>query len=78
MVLSHPSFSTLIKGQGFILIAPPRMSEVLLLAGCCLAFVLVVLALKRLGRRDRAPRPSRVQAVAECGDRPAAAEHPDS
>jgi hypothetical protein len=72
------SFSTLIKGQGFILIAPPRMSEVWLLAGCCLAFVLVVLALKRLGRRDGEPRPSRGQAVAERGDRPAAAEHPDS
>ena len=40
------SFSSLIKGQGFILIAPPRFSELLLSLGCCLAFVCLVLAIK--------------------------------
>lgn len=42
------SFSSLIKGQGFILILPPRLSEQLVLIGLCTAFVLWVLLLKYL------------------------------
>jgi len=41
------SFSSLIKGQGFILIVPPHASEALASVGLCVAFVLCVLALSR-------------------------------
>ncbi len=50
------SFSSLIKGQGFILILPPRLSEQLASFGACAAFLLLVLILKRLHRRARAPQ----------------------
>ena len=42
------SFSSLIKNQGYILIIPPRTSEQLEILGLCAAFVLAVVALKRL------------------------------
>ena len=44
------SFSSLIKGRGFILIPSPDPAELALSAGCCVTFVLAVLALKRVLR----------------------------
>lgn len=44
------SFSSLIKGQGFTLIAPPRISELLLSVGICLVFVCLVLVIKMIDR----------------------------
>lgn len=41
------SFAALIKGQGFVLIFSPRLVENLVAGGACLAFVALVLALKR-------------------------------
>ena len=46
------SFSSLIKGRGFVLIFPPRMMELAAMFGSCAVFVLLVLAVKRLGRND--------------------------
>lgn len=48
------SFSALIKGHGFILIFPPNVPELMVLAGSCAAFVLLVLAFKQAGRENRA------------------------
>lgn len=42
------SFASLIKGQGFMLILPPRLSEQLRSIGLCTAFVLLVVMLKCL------------------------------
>lgn len=42
------SFSSLIKGRGYILIVPPQLGEQLMSVGLCAVFVLGVLALKRL------------------------------
>jgi len=44
------SFSALIKGHGFILIAPPHAAQLAVAAGSCLAFVLLVVAVKRSTR----------------------------
>jgi len=41
------SFSSLIKGQGFLLIFPQTLEELLTSVGLCLLFVVVVLALKQ-------------------------------
>ncbi len=41
------SFSSLIKGRGYILIVPPQLGEQLMSLGLCAAFVLWVVALKR-------------------------------
>lgn len=41
------SFSSLIKGQGFVLVLPPRLSELFMSLGLCLAFVLFVRVSKR-------------------------------
>jgi hypothetical protein len=43
------SFSSLIKGHGFVLIVPPRLSEQLSCFGLCAAFLLAVAGLKRGG-----------------------------
>lgn len=48
MPFAVSSFSSLIKGRGYILIVPPNLDEQLISVGLCAAFVLVVLALKRL------------------------------
>jgi hypothetical protein len=40
------SFSSLIKGKGFVLIVPPTAAEVLLSVGACMAFIALVAALK--------------------------------
>ena len=42
------SFSQLIKGRGFVLIFPPQATELMVSLGACVAFVAVVLLLKRL------------------------------
>jgi hypothetical protein len=44
------SFSSLIKGKGFVLVFPPDLHENLVAAGACGLFVLVVLVLGRLSR----------------------------
>lgn len=48
------SFSSLIKGRGFILIFPSSVSELAVLAGSCAAFLLVVYAVKCCTRDNRA------------------------
>jgi len=47
------SFSSLIKGQGFILIFPPHANELFFLFGSCAAFVVMVLVLKYVYYRNR-------------------------
>ncbi len=42
------SFSSLIKGQGFILIVPSNAVEVSVSVGACLLFVLLVMGVQRL------------------------------
>ena len=44
------SFASLIKGKGYVLIAPPDLFELGISSAACLAFVLVVMALKGLAR----------------------------
>lgn len=45
------SFSSLIKGQGFIFIVPPRPIEQIVAVGSCIVFVLFVRAAKKAGKR---------------------------
>ena len=47
------SFSSLIKGHGFILIAPPVFAEFVFSVGSCLAFVLCIYILKLMHRSNR-------------------------
>ena len=47
------SFSSLIKGHGFILIAPPSLYELSISVGSCIAFVLFVFTLKFFSRGTR-------------------------
>jgi hypothetical protein len=48
------SFSQLIKGRGFVLVFPPDFREFAVSSGACAAFVVVVLAFKRLQVASRA------------------------
>jgi hypothetical protein len=48
------SFSSLIKGQGFFLVFPPRVRELGVASAACLVFVAVVVLLKKLWRGDLA------------------------
>lgn len=48
------SFSQLIKGKGFWLIFPPLFDELLLSAGACVAFVLMVVVIKKFQFRTAA------------------------
>lgn len=41
------SFSSLIKGKGFILVLPPSATEFATAAGLCVAFVVIVIGLRR-------------------------------
>jgi hypothetical protein len=41
------SFSSLIKGKGFILVFPPSVSELATAVGLCMAFALIVIGLRR-------------------------------
>lgn len=45
------SFSSLIKGRGFILVAPPSIAELVVSLGCCMTFVFIVLAVKSHANR---------------------------
>jgi hypothetical protein len=45
------SFSSLIKGHGFILIVPPSLSELAESLAACAVFVTLVAVLRRSGRR---------------------------
>ena len=47
------SFSSLIKGRGFILIVPPTIPDAMIPIGACAMFVLSIIVLKRLDRQDR-------------------------
>jgi hypothetical protein len=48
------SFSSLIKGQGFFLVFPPRASELGVASAACLGFVALVVLLKKLWRESLA------------------------
>ena len=54
MPFAVSSFSSLIKGHGFILIFPPRLPELITAVSLCAGFILFVAILKRLGGRARA------------------------
>jgi hypothetical protein len=47
------SFSSLIKGHGFILIAPPTVSELVTTVCSCIVFVFFVAVLKRISRNNQ-------------------------
>lgn len=46
------SFSSLIKGQGFIFIIPPTLEQQIIAIGACALFVVLVCLLKMFGRRS--------------------------
>lgn len=48
------SFSSLIKGKGFVLIVPPKVDDLLVAIGSCLVFILVVMASKMYARKQTA------------------------
>jgi hypothetical protein len=48
------SFSSLIKGRGFFLIAPATMRDAIVPVGACTVFVLLVFVLKRRDRPNHA------------------------
>ena len=48
MPFAVSSFSSLIKGHGFILIFPPHLPELMTATGLCAAFILFVTILKRI------------------------------
>lgn len=54
MPFAVSSFSALIKGRGFVLVFPPSSAQVAVQLALCAAFVLLVLALKRLVRNNGA------------------------
>lgn len=54
------SFSSLIKGKGYLLIAPPDGFELAVSVGCCAAFIGLVLLVKRF-RRGAAVMPTSPQ-----------------
>ena len=41
------SFSSLIKGHGFVLVIPPRLNQLAVAGGACVAFASLVFLLKR-------------------------------
>ncbi|MCK9607930.1 MAG: hypothetical protein M0R33_15920 [Methylomonas sp.] len=48
------SFSALIKGQGFIVVMPPKQVEQIVLVGSCSAFILFVFLVKKVRNRPTA------------------------
>lgn len=48
MPFAVSSFSSLIKGQGFVLIFPPVLNELLVSTGLCAAFVLLAVLARRV------------------------------
>lgn len=55
------SFAALVKGQGFVLIFSPKLSENLLALGICLALCVVVIALQRA--RSKVVREPRAETI---------------
>lgn len=53
MPFAVSSYSSLIKGHGFILIFPPRLPELLTAISLCAAFILLVTILKRVYTKPR-------------------------
>jgi hypothetical protein len=53
MPFAVSSFSSLIKGRGFVLILPPSAFETAGLAACCALFVLAVNIIRRVGGERR-------------------------
>ena len=47
------SFSSLIKGKGFVLVFPPDLHEIAISLAACAAFVMLVLVMKH-ARRETA------------------------
>jgi hypothetical protein len=45
------SFSSLIKGKGYIFVIPPNTSEQIISVGACLSFILFVYSIKALKNR---------------------------
>lgn len=54
MPFAVSSFSSLIKGHGYILVFPPRLPELVVAVSLCAAFALSVFILKRFSREARA------------------------
>jgi hypothetical protein len=52
MPLGVSSFSSLIKGQGYWLIVPPKPLEILVSIGGCVAFVAAVFCIKQIYPRE--------------------------
>lgn len=52
------SFSSLIKGHGFVVVLPPRLDECAVAAGLCAGFVVFVFLLKQIDRQARRFRPN--------------------
>ncbi len=46
------SFSALIKGQGFIVVIPPKIEEVTVAILCCTIFLLVIILIKLINKRS--------------------------
>lgn len=44
------SFSALIKGQGFIIVIPPKIEETTVAIFCCAIFVLIIVLIKLINR----------------------------
>lgn len=48
------SFSSLIKGKGFVLVFPPSVTELAMAVGLCLVFTAIVMVLRRVCHEARA------------------------
>ena len=46
------SFSALIKGQGFIVVIPPKIEEATVAILCCAIFLLVIILIKLINKRS--------------------------
>ncbi|MFT6907733.1 MAG: hypothetical protein ACJAS1_004417 [Oleiphilaceae bacterium] len=46
------SFSSLIKGQGFVLIVPPKSIEQITSIGACIIFLILVFCVKKVSTKD--------------------------
>lgn len=42
------SFASLIKGKGFLLVIPPTLTELATSLGACVAFIILVVVIKRV------------------------------
>ena len=48
------SFSSLIKGKGFVLVFPPELPELAMAVGLCAAFILLIMGLRKTHNPARA------------------------